>query len=117
MSQRRDNASTVYDSGKEMSFQIKNKRKQLFNLLLDLFVYKQRFPIHKRMKKIRFDTLVLWCLSILMVVQNYRLKLRLEVALCGDGVDIVDLGSNCGDSSIFGDPIIVASCHSTDTSR
>ena len=47
-------------------FQIKNKRKQLFNLLLlDLFVYKQRFPIHKRMKKIRFDTLVLWCLSIL----------------------------------------------------
>ena len=52
-----------------------------------------------------------------MVVQNYRLKLRLEVALCGDGVDIVDLGSNCGHSSIFGDPTIVASCHSTDAYR
>ena len=69
------------------------------------------------MKKIILDMLVLWCLSILMVVQNYRLKLRLEVALCGDGVDIVDLGSNCGHSSIFGDPTIVASCHSTDASR
>ena len=54
-----------------------------------------------------------------MVVQNYRLKLRLEVALCGDGVDIFNLGSssNCGHSSIFGDPTIVASCHSTDASR
>ena len=38
-----------------------------------------------------------------MVVQNYRLNQRLEVALCGDGVDIVNLGSssNCGHSSIF----------------
>ena len=43
--------------------------------------------------------------------------MRLEVALCGDGVDIVDLGSNCGHSSIFGDPTIVASCHSTDAYR
>ena len=43
--------------------------------------------------------------------------MRLDVALCGDGVDIVDLGSNCGHSSIFGDPTIVASCHSTDASR
>ena len=45
--------------------------------------------------------------------------MRLEVALCGDGVDIVNLGSssNCGHSSIFGDPTIVASCHSTDASR
>ena len=30
--------------------------------------------------------------------------MRLDVALCGDGVDIVDLGSNCGHSSIFGVP-------------
>ena len=43
--------------------------------------------------------------------------MRLEVGLCGNGVDLVDLGSNCGHSSIFGDPIIVASCHSTDASR
>ena len=52
-----------------------------------------------------------------MDVQNCRLKMRLEVGLCGNGVDIVDLGSNCGHRSIFGDPTIVASCHSTDASR
>ena len=52
----------------------------------------------------------------IMVVQNCMLKMRLEVALCGDGVDIVDLGSNCGHSFIFGDPTIVASCHSIDES-
>ena len=52
-----------------------------------------------------------------MVVQNCRLKMRLEVGLCGDGVDIVDLGSNCGHSFIFGDPTIVDSTHSTDASR
>ena len=51
-----------------------------------------------------------------MVVQNCKLKLRLD-ALCGDGIDIVNLGSNCGHSSIFGDPTNAAYFHSTDASR